>query len=375
MRIVIVNCFDTYEQRTDLVYEYFIGKGHDVTVIESDFRHFQKVKRTDHKTGVTFVEAQPYFKNMSVSRLTSHYKFAKKAFALVEELQPDLLYVLLPPNSLAKFAAKYKRAHSDVLLYFDIIDLWPETMPLGKLKSFPPFTSWQRLRDNNLKAADFVITECNLYQTVLKGVLKGIKTETIYLARRVAEIDIKPVFDKDKIHLCYLGSINNIIDIPTIAKLVKAINSRKPVVLHIIGDGESKDTLIDEVKNTGAKVEYYGEIYDLKEKQQIFDKCQFGINIMKKTVCVGLTMKSIDYFEAGLPILNTIGEDTTGLINQYGAGLDLAFNSFEELATRIEKLSESDFLRMRDNARRIFDEQLSVDVFYKKMDMICEKLS
>ena len=109
-------------------------------------------------------------------------------------MQPDLLYVTLPPNSLAKFAAKYKKAHSHVKLYFDIIDLWPETMPIGKVKTIPPFTFWRQLRDKNLKYADFVITECNLYQSVLENVLKGIKFETVYLAKREDRMESQPIF-------------------------------------------------------------------------------------------------------------------------------------------------------------------------------------
>ena len=45
--------------------------------------------------------------------------------------------------------------------------------------------------------------------------------------------------------------------------------------------------LIEEVKGSGAIVEDYGKVYDPKEKQQIFDKCHFGLNIMKDTGCVG----------------------------------------------------------------------------------------
>lgn len=31
---------------------------------------------------------------------------------------------------------------------------------------------------------------------------------------------------------------------------------------------------------------------------------------MKTSVCVGLTMKSLDYYAGGLPIINTIAGDT-----------------------------------------------------------------
>lgn len=33
MKAVIVNCFDTYEDRVDLFHEFFKGQGYDVTVI------------------------------------------------------------------------------------------------------------------------------------------------------------------------------------------------------------------------------------------------------------------------------------------------------------------------------------------------------
>ena len=54
----------------------------------------------------------------------------------------------------------------------------------------------------------------------------------------------------------------------------------------------------------------------IPKKKQIFDKCHFGLNIMKDTVCVGLTAKSIDYFQAGLPILNSIQIDTKDIVNK-----------------------------------------------------------
>lgn len=374
MKVAIVNCFDTYEQRIDLLYEYFIEKGHDVYVIESDFRHFQKVKRTDRRKDFIFIKSKPYYKNMSIDRLTSHYKFAKHAFEAVENINPDVLYVMLPPNSLAKFAGKYKRKHSNVKLCFDIIDLWPETMPIGKMKVLPPFTSWRRLRDKNLKEADFIITECDRYQSVLKDVLKESKTETIYLAKSESKIEGSPVLDKNEIQLCYLGSINNIIDIYKIKELIKLVNELKPTTLNIIGDGESKDILIDEINSTGATVKYHGKIYDSKKKQEIFDKCHFGLNIMKDSVCVGLTMKSIDYFQHGLPIINNIQFDTAKLVDKYSIGINILDKNVSDIAKTVVNTDISEILKMRDNTHKVFDNLFSKKTFNQKIEDVVEGL-
>ncbi|NGM83579.1 glycosyltransferase family 4 protein [Paenibacillus sp. 7124] len=374
MKVVIVNCFDTYEERIDLLHDFFIKKGHDVTIIQSDFRHFKKVRRVEEKTDFMFIESKPYYKNMSLARLASHYNFAKKAFKIVETLQPDLLYTIVPPNSLAKFAGAHKKKHVKVKLIFDLIDLWPETMPVGKIVKYPPFTFWKQMRDKSLKFADFIITECDLYQTVLKELLDSNKSTTIYLSRKEINNQSFPILNEDQIHLCYLGSINNIIDIPKITSLVESIHRIKPVTLHIIGDGESRDTLIKETNLTGAKVEYHGKIYDPQKKQDIFDRCHFGMNIMKDTVCVGLTMKSIDYFQHGLPIINNIQADTTEIVEYYNTGINISDMHIEEVAHMIANINKNMLLEMRQNTKQVFNEMFSYHVFEEKLNAIMKEL-
>ncbi len=221
-------------------------------------------------------------------------------------------------KDIAKIKSKYPR----VKLIYDLIDLWPETMPVGKVKEFFPFTYWRDLRDKYIRTADCVVTECNLYRKKLKSVLSGMRVETLYLARPYVEYTPHLHLPEDSISLCYLGSINNIIDIDTIVEIVKQIQKSKPVSLHIVGDGENREKLILEVKATGAEVIYHGKVYDREEKQRILDGCHYGLNIMKDSVCVGLTMKSMDYFEMGLPIINNIHGDTWDFVKKYNVGLN-----------------------------------------------------
>lgn len=373
-QIVIVNCFDTYEDRIDLLTEYFINNSVKVTVIQSDFKHIKKTKRTDQKENFIFVKSNPYYKNISFSRLYSHYQFSKNAFKIVEKIKPEILYVVIPPNSLAKFAGKYKKKNKKVKLIYDLIDLWPETMPIGKIKSTFPFSFWRMIRDKNLKYADYIITECNLYQEVLSNVIDNKKASTLYLAKQGLELDSYPVINMQEIHLCYLGSINNIIDIEIIKKLVKEITRLKPVVFHIIGDGERKEQFINELKSTGAYVNYYGKIYNQKIKQDIFDKCHFGLNVMKDSVCVGLTMKSIDYFQSSLPIINNIPKDTYNLVEKFNIGINIRDGNLKEVAKNIVKLSEEELLEMRQNTKKVFDIFFSINAFNKRLNQILKKL-
>lgn len=373
MRAVLVNCFDTYENnRVKLVKKYLISKGYEVTIIQSDFSHFHKVHLNKAKSDVISVETSPYKKNLSIERLISHYKFSKEAFKIVENLEPDLIYALIPPNFLAKFAAAYKKKNPKVELVLDLIDLWPETMPLPIKKTIFPLSLWSRLRDNYLKYSDLIITECDLYQEVLYDVLKDLRVKTLYLAKEEIGLNVNPQLNKEEINLAYLGSINNIIDIPKITKIIEAILRIKPVTLNIIGDGEKKEELIFAVENIGAKVVDYGKIFNHIEKQHIFDKCHFGLNIMKSTVCVGLTMKSIDYFQHGLPIINNIPSDTAKLVDKYGIGINI-LNS-EDIVKNINHDNLNKISKSREVVFDVFQANFSVKAFNKRMEEIFSEI-
>ena len=363
MNIVIINCFDTYEHRVDLLHDVLTEEGHRVSVLTSDFRHFEKVRRTEPKTDYVFFEAQPYKKNLSFQRIRSHVKLSRRIFGYLsaQDGPIDLIWVLVPPNSFVKDAAEYKKSHAHTKVIFDLIDLWPETMPVGSVKSVFPFTVWRDLRDKNIKCADAVVTECALYQDRLKDVLDGIRTETLYLARPLSEYVPHLDLPDDRFSLCYLGSINNIIDIDGIRRIILELKDKKPVTLHIIGDGERKDELISAAEQAGASVVFHGKVYDRGEKQRIFDSCHYGLNIMKESVCVGLTMKSMDYLEFGLPMINNIHGDTWDIIGKENIGYN---------TDALSDLDPGTNLQMRRRARQFFEERLTTDSFRQTLKSI-----
>lgn len=358
--VCIINCFDTYEHRVDLLLDFFQSFGANVRVITSDYKHFEKCRRTDIKENYEFIKAIPYKKNLSIERLKSHRVLSKCIFKRIENENFDLLWVLVPPNSFVKEAANYKKNHKNVKLVFDLIDLWPETLPIPLIKSIPPFTQWKNLRNKYLNAADTIVTECDLYKQKIPQYIDKSKIVTMYLAREIKEYIPQHDLPNDKIVLCYLGSINNIVDISTIKHLIKSLMKTKPVTIHIIGDGEKRDQLLETCYKIGADVVYHGKVYDHYEKQQILSSCHYGLNIMKKTVFVGLTMKSMDYFEAGLPIINNISGDTWDIIRENNLGFNIPNESIAH------DYDES----MRLRVRQYFEQNFGIDTFFEKISEI-----
>ena len=134
-KVAIVCAFDTYFDRVRMLRTYFEQKQDEVCVVTSDFSHRNKQSMKYLSGADHLVHAFPYSKNLSIQRLFSHYMLARNMKKKLEEIRPDVIYCLVPANSLAKMMAQYKREHPEVKLYFDVIDLWPEAMPIEKYLS------------------------------------------------------------------------------------------------------------------------------------------------------------------------------------------------------------------------------------------------
>lgn len=369
----LISCSDHYGHRLNVIDGYLQSCGYSTTFITSDFDHSSKQEFTCAVPGCVQIHARAYRKNLSVDRILSHYEFARDVFKYLEKLpqQPDVIVALLPPNFLAYYAAKYKKKHPGVKLIFDIFDLWPETFPFGKLKKLltPVFSVWAWLRDHNLRAADFVTTECEMFRQRLK--LADKTSATIYLCAEPLKLEKAAVdLRTDGLDLCYLGSINNVIDIPAICGLIGELEKEKPVTLHIIGRGERQQEFIDSAKASGAEVVFYGAVYDDQKKQEIVSRCHFGLNIMKSSVCVGLTMKSVDYFRHGLPIINNIPADTQSLVEEKGIGVQLS----ADCPNRVLACSNSDCMEMRQNVQTVFENNFKKSVIEEQYHQILKPI-
>lgn len=327
---VLISCFDWYEKRLEPIREALLAQNYNVTVLLSDFDHIYKKRIIEKNNLCRYINVPLYNKNLSINRIYSHMSFARKAYKILLELKPDFVYALLPPNSVAECCIKYKKT-SNAQIVFDIIDLWPESMPLGVFRKTPPFLYWQSLRNRNLRHANYIFTECTLYQEELRDVLCE-NYSTLYLFKNQTTCEnklVKKYLKKEEaqnkaITLGYVGSMNYIIDIQAVVDVVETFQKKDfEVSIHLIGDGEGRNKLLEELYKTRCEVNYHGKIFDEKEKIMILSQCDFGLNLMVDAVKVGLTIKSIDYFSYGLPIINNIKGDTWKIVEDYEIGYNI----------------------------------------------------
>ena len=359
MKAVVLTCYESNEERMKLVIQSLKLEGFEVVAYTSNFSHIRKEYRNIIPEGIVPLNAKSYKRNLSFSRLYSHYKFAKDVFKKIKEDKPDLLYVIAPANSLIKEAYRYKK-ETDVKLVVDIIDMWPESLPVNaKLKTLLPFKLWKSYRSKYLNCADRLISECNLYHRVLKDEYKG-DIYTLYWARNQKPVHYNSSLN-DTLSLLYIGSINNIINTDLMVKLIE--NYGKSVTVHIIGDGENKNEMIDKLKAI-CEVVYHGPVYDSEMKKEVFSKCHAGLNLYKNDLYIGLTVKSIDYFNFGLPVINNIIGDTAEFVTEYKVGI----NADENTVLDFDMLK--DMRINNENVYKLYEDNFMSDVFINKLRKI-----
>lgn len=350
-----------YNVRTGKFVNDYVKKGYDVIYVTSDFDHMTKKRYcfNEYKNSKQ-LHVISYKKNLSISRILSHLMFSYKTFYMLLACKPELVYVEVPNNSLVKSSAKYKKINNAEIIV-DVFDMWPESMPV-KTKNMIVnwgFDIWRNFRNKNLKFADQIWIECDYYRELLSAQKINLPMETKYLKLKNAETSIEMKVSEEEIDLCYLGSINNIIDISLIEKIVSEFAKNKRTRIHIIGDGERKDEFLDILKKNSIEIIDHGKVYEIDKLQEIFDQCWFGINVLREDLAIGITMKSISYFRGGLPIINTVQGDTSRFVEECNIGINVDRHDVKSCVSRIINITKDDLACMKNNTRNLFEQKFA----------------
>jgi glycosyltransferase involved in cell wall biosynthesis len=270
----------------------------------------------------------------------------------------------LPPNSLLKEVVKFKKRNKASKIIADILDMWPESLTISdrakKLLKIP-LGVWKNYRNKNLRFADAVFTECEYYHELLAD--EGVNADGFTALRLFGEAkrDDTEYIPSETLRFLYLGSINNIIDIDKTVEFLAQMKNRRSVSLDIIGDGERRGELIQKAEGAGVKVVYHGKVFDDAFKQKVMNNCDFGLNIYKENIAVGLTIKSVDYMRGGLPIINTVKGDTYSLVENEKIGYN--YMGIQSLFKTIIDMDSIQLLAMRHNVQQCYDKYFTLDKF------------
>lgn len=381
MKVVIISCFaekNNYN-RGNFVYEYFNKRNDECYMVYSMFQHSSKKDKLVNDKNWIPINTVSYSKNVSIKRILSHIVFGVRAAKALKKIEPDIVYMAVPPNSVTGFVFKMAR-RLKMKTIIDIVDMWPESFPTSSKvkKVLSPFMNvWMKLRDDSLKYADALMFECNLYKDILEQKnIKNNNSHVIHLAKNpITNFNSEFVSCIDNtLNICYLGSINLLIDIELIIKLLQDVKIRRKINMHIIGIGDKKEYFLSQLSKNDIKYIDYGPIYDEEQKNKIMSFCDFGINLYRENTMIGLTYKSVDYFSAGLPIINSIKSDTWAFVENEGVGINCNNNNFKTVSSQLINLDSNDISLMKKKAFSLYMNKFENSVVEGQIDRMVETI-
>ncbi|HGH6709240.1 TPA: glycosyltransferase [Neisseria meningitidis] len=294
-----------------------LSQSHDVLLITSRFRHYDKSFRRHEDAAATsngrlrvkLLDEPGYRKNVSLARVASHRVFVRNLARWLHSPQAaeqDIVYSAYPLMATNLLLGKHK-ARLGYKLIVDVQDVWPESFSsvVPFLKKVPhnllPFAS----RANQAyRYADALVAVSQTYLDRAKETNPNVPGEVVYIGADFPKLDAAPAkdFGDDKTRFFYLGTLSYSYDVETVCKgVLKLLDADENVELHIMGGGPDLDRLkqyaCDDIK-------FYGYI-PYAEMMSVAKGCDIAINAIQSYSMASITNKLSDYMALQKPILNS----------------------------------------------------------------------
>lgn len=398
MKIIIIANFTRRldgerEGRFSFLMESFAERGHSVELITTDFYHSTKKMRPTprqdlYKTKITLIHEPGYKKNVSPSRLYSHWRWGKNVYKYLKTIEkPDVVYCAVPSLTAAKLAAKYCQQNK-VKFVTDVQDLWPEAfcMAIHNKLLQRLFLPMKHSADKAYAASDLAVAVSDTYvNRTLSVNKKGSKGVAVFLGNDGVLFDSEKgkynvERNGDELLLCYIGGLKDSYDIPCVIDamaLVEADKQFSPKLRFVvIGDGPFRPRFEQYAQEKQVNCTFMGG-KPYTEMASLLSSCDMCINPIVKGSAASIINKVGDYALSGLPVINT--QESTeyrALIEEYQCGINCECGNAEQVAQAIKKLAADKELRqqMGENSHRLAMEKFDRrNTYFKIIDAI-EKL-
>jgi glycosyltransferase involved in cell wall biosynthesis len=291
-----------------------LSSGHQVTLLTSRFRHYDKKTRSTaiplQRYSIVLLDEPGYSANVSVARLRSHTVFCanfRRWFDReVKIAHFDVVYSAFPLIATNIYLGS-RKTKNQFKLIVDVQDVWPESISAafpaaGRISPrYVPF-SWRANRA--YRSADGLVAVSSTYMERAASANPIAPKLVTYIGADVERIRrITPHnFDGDYVNFLYLGSLSHSYDLRTVVlgfNFLKRKNAR--LRLHVIGDGPD---LLPLQRLATGNIRFYGMIaYD--EAIAMAKSCDVLVNPIKTNAKQSITNKLSDYLVLNKPIVNS----------------------------------------------------------------------
>lgn len=249
----------------------------------------------------------------------------------------------------------------------DIRDLWPESLvELGYLSR----NSFIYKLLNNINI--IIFNYSNLITTISNELNKEISKKTQTKIKTISNFAKKEYIKlkTEKIKIVYLGRLTEVYNILDYINVISILDN---IEIHIIGDGDLKEKILEFVNNTN--VFYYGYL-NKNEFKNIIEECNIGLIPLKdiKINKEAFPSKSFDYLSYGLPIIFNTSLELKELNYKFNFGWYVDEPNHINIEKVLSSIKIEGIKSKSINAKKLFEEKFEESIVCDKLYQLIQSL-
>jgi len=328
-----------------------IENGYNVCIITSAFSHLlhkPPILKYNHLIetidGITYCWIKtPKYQGNSLGRVINMLVFSLKLLKIQNRVslnRPDYV-IASSPHIFVAWNGRKAAEYFNAKFIFEVRDIWPLTiMELKRINKFHPFIVLMDAVENYAyRHADLVISPLpNLKTHLLNKGFGNIKIETIPNGILMEDFKclndfgngiregLKKLIDKNSFIVCFAGTLSKSNSVDLLIGAAKMLQDYDIIQFLIIGDGEEKKRLLNEVRNCNLKNVTFLDRMNRAELLRHLRQCDVFYNGAPRSILYSYGISSIkiaEYMFLGKPIIdateaynNPVSEANCGIVIQ-----------------------------------------------------------
>ncbi len=358
----------------------FAEHGHHVTVVAAGLNYLTLREKGVYErkpwqvvacgaVDWVWIKTTPYQKN-NMRRLVNMVVFSRNFIRFSNSVvsRPDLVIGSTVHPFAARAAAHVSRK-TGAMFWFEIRDLWPQTMIDNGLWDSRNWRSrlFRWIERNTLKHARGVIALSPMTASYLEQHYRWNPRKVLLLPNGTCTSPdpvIEPIDENRKIILMYTGGMDTVHHLDHLIDALALPGMPENLEVQLIGEGKEKENLMIRSRQLGLKNVVWKNAVPKNEIPALLQQADlFYLSTSK--VLYGSENKLAEYLEAGKPVLTYTAASHNDPVETIECGLSAAFGDVVDLAekiTRLASLSETERQRMGMRGRQYARENLGWDI-------------
>lgn len=396
MRILIISQYFYPEnfRINDLALE-LKKRGHEITVLTGlpnypqgeYFKGYSDKKNCDelwHDIAIYRCKLRPR-KTGSINLIKNYFSFVKAANKRLKEFwnkEFDLIYVFeVSPITVALPAIRFKKK-KQIPIIINIQDLWPENiMAVTGISNSIIIGLINKMVNYIYQHCDLILTASpSFVSKIMDRVIEKEKVKYWPQYSIVSKTDEEvSLFNKEYFNIVFTGNIGEAQGIDLAIEAAKVLKDKK-VCWHFIGEGRSKDKLINLVNeyNLEDKIKFYG-FHPENEIPKYLKNADAALLILKPNPVFEMTIpaKLQTYFACGVPILGCVSGEGKRIIEESEAGIvseNISVDALVRVCNSFLKLNQDDLEKYKKKAYEYGESNFNKNMLVLSLEKEMEKI-